>query len=134
MQQPDGDLTITVSQPENGFATVNGTSITYSANDFYVGLVTFDYEVCDSGEPALCNSASIELSIFPSETPQITDLYVQNVQCYGGSDGYIEILETESSGNVSLVRTYGHPHFTNYNVPACINAFTVNNQAVLRNH
>lgn len=130
MQQPDGDLDITVSQPENGFASVNGTTITYSANDFYVGLVTFDYEVCDTGEPALCNSASIELSIFPSETPQITDLYVQNVQCYGGSDGYIEILETESSGNVSIVWANGGTDFTLYNLPAGEYAFTLNSDVV----
>lgn len=107
LQEPDGDLIISFLQPANGSASVNGTSITYQANEFYVGLLTVQYEVCDNGEPALCNSAEIELSIYPSESPTITDLYVENVQCFGGSDGYIEILGTSSSGNVSIAWANG---------------------------
>jgi hypothetical protein len=130
MQQPDSELSIDLVQPQYGFASVNGTELTYQASDIYVGLITMEYEVCDSGDPSLCTTASIEISVFPNDTPSLTDLYVENVLCYGASDGYIEILGTEALGNVSIEWENGSNEMNQYNLQAGMYNFVLTSDAI----
>ena len=63
---PDGDnlfFNVTV-QPENGTFTFNSDgAFTYVPEFAYEGTVTFTYEVCDDGDPALCDTGIITISI-----------------------------------------------------------------------
>ncbi len=50
--------------PANGTATANtdGT-VTYTPNTGFTGMDTFSYEVCDNGNPALCDNAVVTITV-----------------------------------------------------------------------
>ncbi|BAP57350.1 hypothetical protein THII_3053 [Thioploca ingrica] len=75
---PDGDLdpkslSIT-SQPKNGTVVVNpdGT-ITYTPNPgFTSGTDTFTYQICDTGKPPQCDTATITITV-PAQLPPVAE-------------------------------------------------------------
>ncbi len=53
-----------VSQPSVGSVAVNTDgSVTYTPQMNYSGQVTFTYEVCDNGLPALCDQATVTITV-----------------------------------------------------------------------
>ncbi len=65
---PNGDVlgnpTI-IDEPDNGLANVNlstGT-ITYNPNPGFVGLDSFEYVICDNGNPVLCDTAMVYINV-----------------------------------------------------------------------
>ena len=75
---PDGTLDATsvtvVSGPIDGTATVNPDgSITYVADDGFVGTDSFDYEVCDAGTSVECDTATVTVSVSANEGPDAVD-------------------------------------------------------------
>ncbi|MFK7904729.1 MAG: Ig-like domain-containing protein, partial [Chitinophagales bacterium] len=64
---PDGDnLTATIATPPtNGTVAINpDTQIaTYTPNEGFTGTDTFTYEVCDDGEPSLCSTATVTVTV-----------------------------------------------------------------------
>ena len=64
---PDGDnLTATIaSNPANGTATIDpDTQIaTYTPNAGFIGEDSFTYQVCDDGEPVLCATATVTITV-----------------------------------------------------------------------
>ncbi|MWW26920.1 Ig-like domain-containing protein, partial [Algibacter lectus] len=73
---PDGD-TISVTEtttPDNGTVTLNpdGT-ITYTPNPGFIGEDTFTYTICDDANPALCDTATVTVTIQPTDSPNTTN-------------------------------------------------------------
>ncbi|QCE43223.1 Ig-like domain-containing protein [Psychroserpens sp. NJDZ02] len=74
---PDGD-TITVTNtttPDNGIVTVDPTTgvITYTPNDGFIGEDTFTYTICDDADPALCDTATVTVTVQPTDSPNTTN-------------------------------------------------------------
>ncbi|WP_282070472.1 Ig-like domain-containing protein, partial [Olleya namhaensis] len=63
---PDGD-TITVTNtttPDNGMVTISPTGeIIYTPNDGFIGEDTFTYTICDDANPALCDTATVTVTV-----------------------------------------------------------------------
>jgi gliding motility-associated-like protein len=76
---PDGNVLGTptiIDTPGHGTATVNpdGT-ITYTPNPGFTGNDTLVYVICDSGTPALCDTATVVIDVIPvNHAPVITDV------------------------------------------------------------
>ena len=75
---PDGtvdDSSVTVvSGPGNGNATVNADgSVTYVADDGFVGTDSFDYRVCDDGTPTECDTATVTITVSANQGPDAVD-------------------------------------------------------------
>ena len=90
---PDGD-TITVTsntQPTNGSVTVNpdGT-FTYTPEPGFVGEDSFEYTVCDDGEPQECATGTVTIEV----TPDSGNTTVAN------DDAYFGLIDAAITGNV----------------------------------
>jgi gliding motility-associated-like protein len=56
--------TTPVSNPTNGFVVINSNgTYTYTPNLGYSGFDSFEYSVCDNGNPALCDIALVTIGI-----------------------------------------------------------------------
>jgi large repetitive protein len=93
--------------PDYGYAEINGTLLTYIPDPIYIGTVSILYEGCDTGSPSLCSSNNIIINISPLDNPSISDLYVENVLCYGENTGMIDIIEVTSIGNPTITWSDG---------------------------
>jgi len=75
----DGDsLTVTttpVSPPSNGTLTLlaNG-SYTYTPNPDFNGTDSFEYEICDDGNPTMCDTAIVTIDISPVNDAPVATL------------------------------------------------------------
>ena len=60
--------------PAHGTATVQADgSISYVADDGYVGADSFDYRVCDDGSPVLCDTATVAVVVSANLGPDAQD-------------------------------------------------------------
>jgi VCBS repeat-containing protein len=59
-------LVRTLGDPRNGAATasLDGT-ITYAPGGDFHGIDSFTHEVCDAGDPAVCDSATVTMTVTP---------------------------------------------------------------------
>uniref|UniRef100_UPI0030EC6619 Ig-like domain-containing protein n=1 Tax=Olleya marilimosa TaxID=272164 RepID=UPI0030EC6619 len=91
---PDADPIIITNNttPNNGTVTVNtdGT-ITYTPNNGFIGEDTFEYTICDNASPALCDTATVTVTVQPSGTPNTTN---------ANDDAYNTTPTTPLTGNV----------------------------------
>ncbi len=65
---PDSPLGIpdVIDGPSNGSASVNGDStVTYTPDENFVGVDSFTYAICDDGTPALCDTATVVVTVNP---------------------------------------------------------------------
>ncbi len=66
---PQDNLTVTttpVTPPTNGTLILNADgSFTYTPNPDYNGPDSFEYEVCDDGDPILCETALVTIEVIP---------------------------------------------------------------------
>ncbi|MEM6317594.1 MAG: Ig-like domain-containing protein, partial [Bacteroidota bacterium] len=51
------------SLPTNGTRTLSGNQIQYTPNANFIGTDSFDYVVCDSGTPSLCDTATVTVVV-----------------------------------------------------------------------
>jgi hypothetical protein len=67
---PDSPLgtPVVTDQPDHGSTLVNpgDGSITYTPNTNFVGVDSFMYEICDSGIPVLCDTATVTITVLPA--------------------------------------------------------------------
>jgi large repetitive protein len=94
---PDGDdLTVTttpVTPPSNGTLVLDPDgSYTYTPNTGFTGTDTFVYEVCDNGNPQLCDQATVTITV--TETTLGNDPPVAN------PDYYVTYVDIPVGGNV----------------------------------
>jgi len=75
---PDGNLnpnsvTLIGSTPGNGSLTLNPNgTFTFIPVTGFIGQVSFQYSVCDTGTPALCDVAKVTIEILPNPTGNST--------------------------------------------------------------
>jgi len=77
---PDGNIDVgsleIFSPPENGTVTINDDgTITYTPNpNFTAGTDTFTYQICDNGDPELCDTATVTVVVpIPVNPPPVAD-------------------------------------------------------------
>ena len=86
-----------LGQPANGTAVVNlNGTVTYTPPAGFTGTVSFPYQICDRGTPALCTTAVVTVDILPTP-PNNTTLGPVAVD-----DALLTQVNTPKSGNVSL--------------------------------
>jgi gliding motility-associated-like protein/uncharacterized repeat protein (TIGR01451 family) len=60
-------------QPENGTVTVNADgTITYTPDAGFTGEDVFTYTVCDTSDPAICETGTVYVTVIPEEMPDVT--------------------------------------------------------------
>lgn len=90
---PNGDNIIVqlpqVSGPSNGTVDLNldGT-YTYTPNTDYIGPDQFVYQICDDGNPVLCATATVYITVYPG--PYI-EWDITSPLCNGDANGAIDI-------------------------------------------
>jgi hypothetical protein len=58
-------LTI-AEEPENGTVTINADgTVTYTPNEGFTGQDVFTYTVCDTAEPANCQTGTVTVTVIP---------------------------------------------------------------------
>lgn len=93
---PDGDNlilnTTPVTPPSHGSVTIlpDGT-YTYTPDPGFNGTDTFEYEVCDDGQPVTCDRAIVTITVLPKSNINIT---------YANDDVYYTKENEPVSGNV----------------------------------
>ena len=93
---PDNNLDSTsvelVSLPSNGTLILNPNgSFVYTPNTGFVGDEVFEYRVCDTGQPVLCDTAQVTIKLYPSELqPNFT---------FAVDDSYLSPKDTPIMGN-----------------------------------
>lgn len=110
-KDPDAGQTLTASvlqQPLHGTFSLNpdGTFL-YTPSPSYVGDDFFLYRVCDNGNPVLCDTARVDLNIYPANFGPIpptanTDLYFRTPT--GTATGNLLTNDQDNSGT-GLVAT-----------------------------
>jgi gliding motility-associated-like protein len=65
-------LTIT-EQPENGTVVVNADgTVTFTPDEGFVGTDVFTYKVCDTSNPAICQTAEVTVTVLPEDAKDVT--------------------------------------------------------------
>ncbi len=91
---PDGDVlsmsTIPVVAPTNGLLTLNANgTYTYTPNANFNGTDSFVYQACDNGNPSLCDTALVTITIVPlNDAPNAIN------------DNFVTLLNTPIAGNI----------------------------------
>ncbi|WP_344789462.1 DUF7507 domain-containing protein, partial [Postechiella marina] len=107
---PEGDtFTVTpgsVSTPTNGTVVENADgTITYTPNAGFEGEDVFTYEVCDSGSPQACDTATVTVTVDPADADN--DTYA-NDDAYNGNPnaditGNLLDNDTDPEGNTQTI-------------------------------
>lgn|GEM_PF-4149710 len=114
---PDSPLGIpeVTDPPSNGMVVVNpiDSTITYTPDSNFVGVDTFMYAICDDGEPALCDTATVIVTV----TPVIDTIYetipedsmftvcANELTTFTEAATSIAICDEPSDGSVMIVGT-----------------------------
>ncbi|CAM1365223.1 Ig-like domain-containing protein [Tenacibaculum xiamenense] len=99
-EDPEGDaqtVNITpVVDVSNGTLLLNADgAFEYTPNTDFIGQDTFTYELCDSGTPEACDTATVTIIIHEVSDPLSASIEVESIQCSGGCG---EIRVTASGG------------------------------------
>ena len=80
--------------PADGSVTLNPDgSYTFTPTPGFVGTTEFDYEVCDDGTPALCDTSTVFIEVFPEIT-------AEDPLVIGSADVNTVLLDQTGTGNV----------------------------------
>ncbi|WP_241321806.1 tandem-95 repeat protein, partial [Belliella aquatica] len=65
-------LTIT-EEPENGTVTINSDgTVTHTPDAGFTGTDVFTYTVCDTSDPANCQTGTVTVTVVPEDMPEVT--------------------------------------------------------------
>jgi hypothetical protein len=83
-------------QPANGTVTVNADgTVTYTPNAGFTGQDVFTYTVCDTGDPAICATSEVYVTVLPADAPDVTTAADDFAVVQANADG-----TATASGNV----------------------------------
>ena len=100
IQDIDDMLSFTFSAPASGSYSMDDMHVlTYTATAGNTAPVTINYTVCDNSVAFLCSQSVITINITPTNQPVIGTMNVINVECYGGSDGSIDLGNVMGEGS-----------------------------------
>ncbi|KAI9549922.1 LOW QUALITY PROTEIN: hypothetical protein GHT06_004507 [Daphnia sinensis] len=91
-------------QADNGTVTINADgTVTYTPKAGFVGTDTFTYKVCDSSNPAICQTAEVTVTVLPSDAKDVTtapdDYAVLTADANGKSSVSGNVLTNDDSTN-----------------------------------
>ena len=131
---PDGTLdpsSVSVQNgPSNGTISIDPTTgeITYSPNPNFNGTDSFSYQVCDNGSPALCDTATVTITVDPVNDAPIAiddvattdedmavavDVLVNDTDPDGALDpSSVQVITGPSNGTVNVNPTTGVVTYT----------------------
>ena len=105
--------TTPVVTPTNGTVSINANGrYTYHPNTNYVGTDIFKYRVCDSGNPAVCDTAVVTITIFdPGSTNRAPIVAADNIAVKQGASasGNVLLNDVELDANQTLTATVVTP-------------------------
>ncbi|MGB6267928.1 MAG: Ig-like domain-containing protein, partial [Olleya sp.] len=107
---PDGDpISITgTTDPANGTVTINpdGT-ITYTPDPGFTGEDTFGYTICDDGNPELCDTTTVTVTVQNANTPNTTNANDDAYNTTPGADVTGNVLNNDNDieGDTQTVTT-----------------------------
>jgi len=106
---PNGDpmTTTIVSGPNNGTASVTGIDINYTPNPGFAGIDTIVYSVCDNGNPSLCDTASIIITVTAGYVSVKPDAYF-------ASD--LSVFPNPFSGQLKVEYVLENPDFVSLDI------------------
>lgn len=104
IEELDADLQINFINPEFGEVIFNPIThlLQYTADIVSASNLSISYTVCDNGTPQQCTSGFVNVEVTPTNSVFLTDLFVENVDCYGEATGSIEIISYAGNGNITL--------------------------------
>jgi hypothetical protein len=87
--------TTPVTSPVNGTVTLNANgTYTYTPNAGYTGEDTFTYQLCDDGNPVLCDEALVTITI--------VELTLDNDPPVANPDFYVTLMNVPVPGNITM--------------------------------
>ncbi|MFD2574541.1 Ig-like domain-containing protein [Spirosoma soli] len=105
--QPLGQPII-VTSPVNGNVTVNANgTITYTPVNSFTGVDSFVYQVCDNGNPILCDQATVTVNVRPNPAVNQTLAYDDAVSTFSNVavGGNVLTNDQDLEGNTQTVTT-----------------------------
>ncbi len=73
--------TTPVTAPANGTVTIDNAGIyTYTPNVDFFGTDSFTYEICDDGNPVLCDMASVTIDVAPVNDAPLAQIDIYQIQ------------------------------------------------------
>ena len=124
---PEGDFQAVTAATDSAGATltVDGTTAntlpsggtlvladdgtyTYSPDPAFVGTEVVVYEVCDSGDPLACDTATLYLTTFEVLVPDVTPVITVQPNVMSGPTSFevwvecVELLERDTTGTITL--------------------------------
>ena len=82
-------------RPSCGAAVVNSNgTVTYTPNAGYIGVCTMLYSVCDNGSPSLCDTASIQITVYQNP-------FVNNQKPNAVDDAVRVVVNTSKNATVA---------------------------------
>lgn len=124
--EPIANITISnVQQGQHGttFVINNGTTIIYMPNPTFMGIDTFEYQLCDNGTPPLCDIATVAVSVGTGQLPNQAPIALSDY----------ENTELNVSVNISVLNNDFDPnpndtiHVSDYTTPQHGNIVWQNN-------
>jgi len=91
-------LSFPIAQPNYGtiIMQANGT-FTYNQNTGFIGLDSFQYQICDDGTPQLCNAATVYI-MSSFDTLRVNNVTITNTNC-SDTTGNITVHASGGVGN-----------------------------------
>ncbi|MFM9986971.1 MAG: Ig-like domain-containing protein [Flavobacteriales bacterium] len=99
-EDSDDDLSFNFTFPMLGVYEFNSNThvLNCTSDQLTADDVEILYTVCDNGNPQMCASGTILIDIISTNEIYINDVFVQNVACFGETNGSIEIIEISGEG------------------------------------
>ncbi|WBX75623.1 Ig-like domain-containing protein [Tenacibaculum ovolyticum] len=100
--------TIPVTNPTNGTVIINADgTYTYTPTSGFIGVDTFEYEICDNGTPSLCDTAVVTINVNSNnglnDTYANDDAFNGNINTVIGGD--LLLNDTDPEGNDQIINT-----------------------------
>ncbi|WP_198553793.1 Ig-like domain-containing protein [Tenacibaculum sp. Bg11-29] len=108
----NGDLitinTTPVANPTNGTVIINADgTYTYTPTSGFIGVDTFEYEICDNGSPSLCDTAVVTINVNANnglnDTYANDDAFNGNINTVIGGD--LLLNDTDPEGDDQIINT-----------------------------
>ncbi|WP_028889783.1 Ig-like domain-containing protein, partial [Tenacibaculum ovolyticum] len=98
--------TIPVTNPTNGTVIINADgTYTYTPTSGFIGVDTFEYEICDNGTPSLCDTAVVTINVNSNnglnDTYANDDAFNGNINTVIGGD--LLLNDTDPEGNDQII-------------------------------
>ncbi|MBL7942751.1 MAG: tandem-95 repeat protein, partial [Flavobacteriales bacterium] len=130
-ENSDNSLHITAASVASGTVTFSDAtnSLTYTPADDFAGEVVITYTVCDNDVDQLCTDGQVTVTIEAPVLLEITSAQIQNVSCFGESDGSISLEISGGDGDYTYDWSNGSDQATILGLDADTYTVTIHSDA-----